>query len=44
MSSVSHTYDVEKALTGNSFTRTGYRFAGWATSATGSVAHSDEKA
>jgi len=41
MASVGHTYDVKKALTGNSFTRTGYRFAGWATSATGSVAYSD---
>jgi len=42
MASVLHTYDVEKALTDNAFTRTGYTFAGWATSATGSVAYSDE--
>ncbi len=41
ISSVSHTYDVEKTLTNNSFTRTGYRFAGWATSASGSIAYSD---
>ncbi len=42
MASVSHTYDVEKALTDNVFTRTGYRFAGWATSASGSVIYADE--
>ena len=33
-----HTYDVAKALTANGFTRTGYAFAGWATSAGGAVA------
>ena len=29
MDSQSFTYDVEKALTANSFTRTGYAFNGW---------------
>ncbi len=28
-----HTYDVEKALTTNGFTKTGYTFTGWSTSA-----------
>lgn len=32
MSSSSHTYDTAKALTANSFTRTGYTFLGWSTS------------
>ncbi len=41
MSSVSHTYDAEKALAGNAFTRTGYTFDGWAASATGSAVYSD---
>lgn len=34
-----HTYDVAKNLTANGFAKTGYTFAGWATSASGSVAH-----
>ncbi len=37
----SHTYDAAKALTSNGFTRTGYTFAGWATSAGGAVAYSN---
>ncbi|MBF0651077.1 leucine-rich repeat protein [Dysgonomonas sp. GY75] len=40
-SSSTHTYDVAKNLTANGFTKTGYAFAGWATSATGSVEYSN---
>ena len=37
------TYDaVAKALTANTFTRTGYTFAGWATAADGAVAYVDQ--
>jgi uncharacterized repeat protein (TIGR02543 family) len=39
--SSSHTYDVSKVLTANGFTRTGYTFAGWATTAGGTAAYSD---
>lgn len=39
--SSSHTYGVSKALTVNSFTRTGYSFAGWATSIGGAIVYSD---
>ena len=39
--SSSHTYDTAKALTSNGFTKTGYRFIGWSTSANGSVVYSD---
>ena len=38
--SSNHTYDTAKALTPNGFTRTGYTFAGWATSAGGVAAYS----
>jgi len=41
MSNSSHTYDVSKALTANAFTKTGYTFAGWATSENGEVAHAN---
>ena len=41
--SSTHTYDVEKALTANGFTKTGYTFAGWATSASGSVEYDDKQ-
>lgn len=41
MSNLSMTYGTAKALTSNSFTRTGYTFAGWATSSSGSVAYSN---
>ena len=41
--SSSHTYNSAKALTANGFTKTGYHFAGWATSASGSVAYSDKQ-
>lgn len=34
-------YGVETALTKNSLTRTGYTFAGWATSASGEVVYAD---
>jgi uncharacterized repeat protein (TIGR02543 family) len=33
----SHTYDVDRTLTSNGFTRTGYTFAGWARTSTGAV-------
>ena len=39
----SHTYDEAKTLMANSFSRTGYTFAGWATSADGGVVYEDEK-
>ena len=41
MASVSHTYDVAKNLTSNAFTKTGYKFLGWATSSSGSVVYSN---
>ena len=41
--SSSHTYDVAKNLTANGFSKTGYHFGGWATSATGSVVYSDKQ-
>ena len=36
------TYNTNTALTANTFTKTGYDFAGWATSAGGSVAYADK--
>ncbi len=39
--SSSHKYATAKALTTNGFSRTGYTFAGWATSASGSVVYSN---
>ncbi len=41
--SSSHTYNTAKALTTNGFTRTGYTFAGWATSTSGSVVYSNSQ-
>ncbi|MEI6579320.1 MAG: InlB B-repeat-containing protein, partial [Eubacteriales bacterium] len=41
MSNYLHTYDVAKTLASNSFTRTGYTFAGWATSPTGAVIYAN---
>lgn len=41
--SSSHTYGTAKNLTANGFTKTGYRFAGWATSASGSVKYSNSQ-
>ena len=40
--SSTHTYDVAKNLTANGFTKTGYTFAGWATSQSGNVVHADK--
>jgi uncharacterized repeat protein (TIGR02543 family) len=37
MANSSHTYDVDKTLNANVFTRTGYTFAGWARTSTGAV-------
>ena len=42
MDNESYHYDENKALTANGFSLAGYDFAGWATTADGSVAHSDE--
>ncbi|GHT01106.1 hypothetical protein AGMMS49525_01000 [Bacteroidia bacterium] len=39
--SSSHTYDAAKNLATNGFTKTGYTFAGWATSASGPVVYSN---
>ena len=36
-----HKYGEAKTLTPNGFSKTGYSFAGWATSASGSVAYSN---
>ncbi|HQP80866.1 MAG TPA: InlB B-repeat-containing protein, partial [Paludibacteraceae bacterium] len=37
----SHTYDVFHTLTTNGFTKTGYTFSGWATSASGAVVYTN---
>ena len=39
--SIEKTYGTDKALTANGFTRTGYTFGGWATSADGAAAYTD---
>ncbi len=39
MSSQTYTYGEEQALSANTFTREGYNFAGWATSADGAVVY-----
>lgn len=39
--SSTHTYDSSKVLTTNGFTKTGYVFQGWATSASGPVVYTD---
>ncbi|MBR6733506.1 MAG: InlB B-repeat-containing protein [Kiritimatiellae bacterium] len=41
MENESFTYDAAKALTANAFTRTGYAYQGWATTAAGSKVYSD---
>ena len=41
MNKQSFTYGVEQALKTNDFTRTGYTFAGWATTNNGEVAYTD---
>lgn len=43
MSDQTFTCDVEQKLTANSFTKTGHTFAGWATTANGSVAYTDQQ-
>ena len=43
MADESFTYGTAKALTANAFTRTGYTFQGWATSATGAKVYSDKQ-
>ena len=41
MEDSSHTYDVDKKLNTNAFTRTGYTFAGWARTSTGAIEFTD---
>ena len=43
MSNESFTYGTAKALTANAFTRTGYSFQGWATSASGSKVYNNKQ-
>ena len=43
MSNESFTYGTAKALTANAFTRTGYSFQGWATSASGAKVYNDKQ-
>ena len=43
MSDQDFTYDESKPLTSNGFTKTGYTFDGWATSADGSKEYSDQQ-
>ena len=43
MQSSQHTYDVAQNLTKNDFTREGYKFTGWSTSAKGEVIYADEE-
>ena len=38
-----HTYDTAKNLTANAYTKTGYSFSGWATSANGNVAYTNSQ-
>ena len=42
MSSTTKYYGTSVTLRANTFTRTGYRFSGWATSSTGSVVYDDQ--
>ena len=44
MSDQIFTYDEEKALTANGFTKTGHTFAGWSTTPDGSVVYPDTQA
>lgn len=44
MANSNHVYDVAKNLPKNIFTREGYTFVGWATSANGGKVYSDEQA
>ena len=43
MADESFTYGIAKALTANAFTRTGYTFQGWATSASGAKVYNDKQ-
>ena len=43
MAAQNFTYDKAQNLTANSYTRTGYSFAGWATSADGDVVYTDQE-
>ena len=43
MGNQAFTYDVEKALSANVFTRVGYTFAGWATTANGETEYTNGK-
>jgi uncharacterized repeat protein (TIGR02543 family) len=43
MANQSFTYGTSKALTANAFTRTGYVFQGWATSASGGTVYNDKQ-
>lgn len=43
MANQDFTYDAAQNLTENAFTKTGYTFAGWATSADGEVVYRDEE-
>ena len=43
MDSQSFTYDVEQALTANSFSRAGYRFTGWGINSAGPVRYTDQQ-
>ena len=43
MTEQTFTYGTSQALNENKFTRTGYNFAGWATSADGKVAYNDKQ-
>ena len=42
-SSSAHTYDIEKALTVNEYTLTGWTFTGWATTSSGTKAYDDSQ-
>ena len=42
-SSSAHTYDIEKALTVNEYTLTGWTFTGWATTSSGTQAYDDSQ-
>ena len=43
MSNQTFTYDKAQNLTANAFSKTGYSFAGWATTASGSVEYTDKQ-
>ena len=43
MANQSFEYNEQKALTSNAFTRTGYKFSGWATSAGGAAVYADRE-